>query len=65
MPKMKSNRGAAKRFRCSATGKLSFRRSNRNHILTKKSPRRKRRLRAGAQVAAGDRRAVRLMLPYL
>ena len=65
MPKMKSNRGAAKRFRRTATGKVCFRRSNRNHILTKKSPGRKRRLRDPAQVAASDQRAVARLLPYL
>lgn len=64
MPKMKSNRGAAKRFR--ATGKGGFKRgqSHLNHILTKKSPKRKRQLRSMEQVAESDVKSVRRMLPY-
>ena len=49
MPKMKTHRGAAKRFRRTGTGKLRRRRANKNHILEKKSPKRKRRLRAPAR----------------
>jgi large subunit ribosomal protein L35 len=64
MPKMKTNRGAAKRFR--ATGKGGFKRgqSHLNHILTKKSPKRKRQLRSMEQVAESDVKSVRRMLPY-
>jgi large subunit ribosomal protein L35 len=64
MPKLKTNRGAAKRFR--RTGKGGFKRaqSHLNHILTKKSPKRKRNLRATAQVADSDVKSVRRMLPY-
>ena len=64
MPKIKTNRGAAKRF--SKTGKGGFKRgqSFRSHILTKKSPKRKRQLGATLQVAESDVRAVRKMLPY-
>lgn len=64
MPKLKSNRGAAKRFR--RTGKGGFKRaqSHLNHILTKKSSKRKRKLRATAQVAKRDVKSVRRMLPY-
>ena len=64
MPKIKTNRGAAKRF--SKTGKGGFKRgqSCRSHILTKKSPKRKRQLGATLQVAESDTRAVRKMLPY-
>ena len=64
MPKLKSNRGAAKRFR--RTGKGGFKRgqSFRSHILTKKSSKRKRQLRATLQVADADAKAVRKMLPY-
>jgi large subunit ribosomal protein L35 len=63
MPKMKTNRGAAKRFRATANG---FKRgqSYLNHILTKKSPKRKRQLRPNAQVADADVKAVRKLLPY-
>ena len=45
MPKLKSHRGAAKRFKVTATGKVVRRRAMKSHILTKKSTQRKRRLR--------------------
>ena len=59
MPKMKSHRGAAKRFRRTGTGKLRRRRANKNHILEKKSPKRKRQLRAPADVSPSDERMLR------
>lgn len=64
MPKIKTNRGAAKRF--SKTGKGGFKRSQShlNHILTKKSTKRKRHLRSTLQVAESDLKAVRKMMPY-
>ena len=64
MPKLKTNRGAAKRF--SKTGKGGFKRgqSFRSHILTKKSSKRKRQLGATLQIADADVKAVRKMLPY-
>ena len=64
MPKIKTNRGAAKRF--SRTGKGGFKRAQsfRSHILTKKSTKRKRHLRNTLQIADGDLKAVRKMLPY-
>ena len=64
MPKLKTNRGAAKRFR--RTGKGGFKRAQsfRSHILTKKSTKRKRHLRATAQIADADVKSVRQMLPY-
>ncbi|MFK8016813.1 MAG: 50S ribosomal protein L35 [Gammaproteobacteria bacterium] len=64
MPKIKTNRGAAKRF--SRTGKGGFKRSQShlNHILTKKSTKRKRHLRSTLQVADSDLKAVRKMMPY-
>lgn len=63
MPKMKSNRGAAKRFKATAGG---FKRGQafKRHILTKKSTKRKRQLRDDAMVAAVDTRMVSRMLPY-
>jgi large subunit ribosomal protein L35 len=64
MPKMKSNRGAAKRFRRTASGGFKRAQSHLNHILTKKSTKRKRHLRAQAQVAESDVKSVRRMLPY-
>ena len=62
MPKLKTHRGAAKRFRRTSTG-FKHRRTNRNHILTKKSHKRKRQLRGFESVAAADAPAVRRMLP--
>ena len=59
MPKMKTHRGAAKRFRRTGTGKLRRRRANKNHILEKKSPKRKRQLRAPAEVSPSDERMLR------
>ncbi|MCF6264216.1 MAG: 50S ribosomal protein L35 [Xanthomonadales bacterium] len=65
MPKMKTNRGAAKRFRKTASGKFKCGHANHSHILTKKDQKRKRRLRGGNMVTAADTRAVKRMLPYV
>ena len=65
MPKMKTHRGAAKRFKKTASGKFVRSRNNKQHILTKKSPKRKRRLRKDALVASVDAKRVRQMLPNL
>jgi large subunit ribosomal protein L35 len=54
MPKMKTHRGAAKRFKITGTGKIRRRRVNLNHILEKKAPGRKRRLAGEADLAPGD-----------
>lgn len=62
MPKMKTNRGAVKRFKITAKGKIKHRCANRSHILTKKSPKRKRQLRALSKVSSGDLAMVRRML---
>ncbi len=65
MPKMKTNRGAAKRFRRSASGGFKRNQSHRRHILTKKSTKRKRQLRNPSLVAEVDTRMVSRMLPYI
>jgi len=65
MPKMKSNRGAAKRFRRTKGGKIKRARAFKSHLLTKKSAKRKRMLRRAAIVAAVDEREIRRLLPYL
>ena len=62
MPKMKTHRGAAKRFRLTGTGRIMRRRAYLNHILEKKSSRRKRRLTGTVEVAGGDRTEVRRLL---
>lgn len=62
MPKMKTDRGAAKRFEVTGTGKLRRRKAFKNHLLEKKSATRKRRLGREADVAAADTRQVRRLL---
>jgi len=62
MPKMKSNRGAAKRLTRTGTGKLRRRRAGKSHMLTKKSTKRKRRLRQGTGVAKGDAKRMNRLL---
>ncbi len=64
MPKMKSNRGAAKRFKRTVSGRFKCKQSHLRHILTKKSAKRKRKLRSGDVVEAADTPAVERMLPY-
>ncbi|HBR30072.1 MAG TPA: 50S ribosomal protein L35 [Firmicutes bacterium] len=62
MPKMKTHRGAAKRFTLTGTGKIKKNKAYRSHILEKKSPERKRNLRKAELVHAADERRVRRML---
>ena len=64
MPKLKSNRGAAKRFKKTASGGFKRARSHLRHILTKKSSKRKRQLRGVTTVHASDTALVQRMLPY-
>ena len=65
MPKMKTHRGAAKRIKKTGTGKLVRTKSNKQHILTKKSSKRKRNLRKSAIVARVDEKRLKQMLPSL
>jgi large subunit ribosomal protein L35 len=65
MPKMKSNRAAAKRFRATSKGKVRCDKPFHSHILTTKSAKRKRRLRKNDLVDATRVRQVRRLLPYL
>lgn len=64
MTKMKTRRAAAKRFRKTGSGNFKCGHAFRSHILTKKTTKRKRRLRGPNQVSAADKRAVTRMLPY-
>ncbi len=64
MPKIKTNKAAAKRFKKTAKGKWKRRKSNASHILTKKTTRRKRSLRSSALVSKADSKRVARMLPY-
>ena len=64
MPKLKTNRGAAKRFKATASGRFKRARSHLRHILTKKSANRKRHLRGTTLVHESDTGLVKRMLPY-
>jgi large subunit ribosomal protein L35 len=64
MPKLKTKRGAAKRFRKRAGGSIKRGKAFLRHILTKKNTKRKRHLRGGAGVHDADKRSVNTMLPY-
>ena len=65
MPKIKTNRGAAKRFSKTASGKLKHRQSHRSHILTKKSAKRKRQLRSIILLSDNDQKAAARLVPYI
>ncbi len=62
MPKMKSNRGAKKRFRLTASGKIKSRRAYKSHILTSKTTKRKRNLRKASYVNPVDAPRVHKMI---
>jgi len=64
MPKMKTNRAAAKRFSRTGSGKFKRRRQNLRHILTKKNAKRKRRLGQPALVDKTNEKQVKKLLPY-
>lgn len=64
MPKLKTCRAAAKRFRYTGTGKIRRAKSNHRHILTKKSQKRKRRLRQTDIVDSTNERAIKRLMPY-
>lgn len=63
MPKIKTSRGAAKRFKRTSSGKFKRNQSHRRHILTKKSTKRKRHLRPHAVISAADHASVSRLLP--
>ena len=65
MPKMKSHRGAAKRFTRTASGKLRHAKRNRRHILTKKTTKRKRQLRRKNELSPGFQKSLDQLVPYL
>ncbi len=64
MPKMKTHRGMAKRVKVTATGKLKRMRAYKSHILTKKTQKRKRRLRKSTLISKGDASRISRLLPY-
>ena len=63
MPKMKTRRGAAKRFKKTASGKLKRHKAYKSHILTKKTPKRKRKLRQATLISCADKGRIDQMLP--
>ena len=65
MPKIKTKRAAAKRFKATGTGKLKRAKANKSHILTKKSTKRKRGLRQAAMTDATNVKAIKKVLPYI
>jgi large subunit ribosomal protein L35 len=65
MPKIKTNRAAAKRFKKTGTGKVKRNKAFSSHILTKKTTKRKRNLRASALIENANMREVRRLLPNL
>lgn len=64
MPKLKTHRGAAKRFRKTATGKIKRSKAFKSHILTKKTSKRKRHLDQDTQISAADQHRIGRMIPY-
>lgn len=65
MPKIKSNRGAMKRFRVTGSGKIKRSRGFKGHLLSSKNKKRKRKLRKGGLVSPADQRNIRKLIPYL
>jgi large subunit ribosomal protein L35 len=65
MPKMKTKRGAAKRLKKTASGKLKRHKGWKSHLLEAKQPRRRRHLRAAKLIAKADERRLKVLVPYL
>ena len=64
MPKMKTHRGAAKRFSLTKSGKVKRAKAYKSHILNKKPSKRKRNLRKGTYISTAEQKNVRVLLPY-
>lgn len=64
MPKMKTHSSSKKRYKVTGTGKISRAQAFKKHILTKKSPKRKRKLRKSTLVAAANMKKIRQLIPY-
>ena len=65
MPKMKTHRGAAKRFKATGSGRLKHKKPYHSHILTSKIAKRKRQLRQSAYMSAAETKNLKRLLPYL
>jgi large subunit ribosomal protein L35 len=64
MPKMKTHKSSAKRFKVSSSGKILRSKAYKSHILTKKTAKRKRNLRKGTTVSSAEIKKVKVLLPY-
>ena len=64
MPKIKTNRAAAKRFRVTGSGKIKRNKGFKSHLLSSKGKKRKRKLRRSTLVAAVEARNIRKLIPY-
>ncbi len=64
MPKLKTHKGAQKRFKVTGKKKILHSKAFKNHILTKKSAKRKRKLSKSDEVSPADRSRIKSMLPY-
>lgn len=64
MPKIKTHRGAAKRFKVTASGKVKRAKANKNHILNKKDRKRKRNLRQSGYVDSTQEKVIKQLIPY-
>ena len=64
MPKIKTKRGAAKRFKVTAKGKIKRKRAKLRHILTSKTRKQKRHLRGEGYISKADRKNIKKLLPY-
>lgn len=65
MPKIKTHRGAAKRFKLTKTGKVKRHKAYKSHILTKKTTKRKRNLRKGTVLTPADQKRIKQLIPYM
>ena len=65
MPKIKTHRGAAKRFKATGKGRLKHKQPFHSHILTSKTAKRKRQLRQAAYLSTAETKSLRVLLPYL
>ncbi len=64
MPKLKTRKGVAKRFKITKSGRIKKRSANRGHLLSKRSTKRKRRLRKSGYLSRAEEKKIRRLLPY-
>lgn len=64
MPKLKTRKGIAKRFKITKKGKIKRQKAGRGHLLAKKSRKRKRLLKKSALVSRADKKAIKMLMPY-